>query len=135
MKKLLTLLSASGVATLITASSALAQAFPTTLVGTWSVRANNTDLTLTVQSQSSDSPCAQITGTLYGSAGPIVGYYCPATGLVSFELNAGSAGATYQVYFGQASWAGTETEITGNFTSYDGGNGNGAFSFSAQNPG
>lgn len=132
MKKLLTLLSASGVATLITASSALAQAFPTTLVGTWSVRANNTDLTLIVQSQSSDSPCAQITGTMGGSTGPIVGYYCPATGVVSFLLNSGSGGATYQVYFGQASSPGSQTQITGNFTSFDGGNGNGAFSFSAQ---
>jgi hypothetical protein len=136
MKKLLTLLSASGVATLITAGSALAQAFPTTVVGTWTIRANDTlPFTFTVQSQSSDSPCALINGLMGAPNDTIVGYYCPATGAVSFLRNSSNTGATYQVFTGQVSWASSQTQMTGNFSNYAGGNNTGAFSFSAQYPG
>jgi hypothetical protein len=135
MKKLLTLLSASGVATLITAGSALAQAFPTTVVGTWTIRANDTlPFTFTVQSESSDSPCALINGVI-GGPDALVGYYCPATGAVSFLRNSANTGATFQVFTGQVSWVGSQTQMTGNFSNYAGGNNNGAFSFSAQYPG
>jgi len=136
MKKLLTLLSASGIATLITAGSALAQGYPTTVVGTWTIRANDTlPFTFTVQAQSSDSPCALITGVMGAPNDSIVGYYCPANGGVSFLRNSSNTGATYQVFTGQLSWGGSETYMTGTFTNYAGGNNTGAFSFSAQYPG
>jgi len=134
MKKLLTLLSASGVATVLTAGAALAQAYPANVVGTWTIRANDTlPFTFTVQSQSSDSPCALIAGVLGAPNDTITGYYCPATGAVSFLRNSASNGATYQVYLGQVSWAGSETYMTGNFSNYGGSN-TGAFSFSASIP-
>jgi len=135
MKKLLTLLSASGVATLFIAGSALAQTFPATVVGTWTIRANDTlPFTFTVQNQSSDSPCALIGGVI-GGPDALVGYYCPATGAVSFLRNSANTGATFQVFTGQVSWAGTTNQMTGNFTNYAGGDNTGAFSFSASIPG
>jgi hypothetical protein len=123
-------------ATLISGGSALAQAYPTSVVGTWTIRANNTlPFTFTVQSQSADSPCAVIAGVMGSPNDPIAGYYCPATGQVSFLRNSASTGATYQVFTGEVSWVGSPTLMTGNFSNYAGGNNNGAFSFSASNPG
>jgi hypothetical protein len=130
MNKFLTRLAAAGFATLLTAGSALAQAYPTSVIDNWGMRANNTLLSLNITNQSSDSPCAQITGTL--GSNPIVGYYCPASGLIGFEVNSVSNGATFQVYSGQMSYAseGTyPTQMTGNFSAYEGGNNTGAYSF------
>jgi hypothetical protein len=139
MKKLLTLLSASGIATVLTAGAAMAQAYPTSLIGTWAIVANNTQgLTFTVQAQSSDSPCAQITGVLGDTNDIVLGYYCPATGAVSFERNASDTGVTFQVYTGSLSTTGSTLRMTGSFSDYDNvdGNGNdvGAYSFSATLP-
>jgi hypothetical protein len=134
MKKLLALLAASSITTVMSAGAAMAQSYPASVVGTWTIVANDTQaFTFTVQSQSSDSPCAQITGVIGAPNDGLAGYYCPATGAVSFLRNSSNSGATYQVYNGQLSFAGTETYLTGSFTNY-GGNNTGAFSFSAQLP-
>jgi hypothetical protein len=90
-----------------------------------------------VQSQSSDSPCAQITGVIGVPNDPITRYYCPATGAVRFLRNSASTGATYQVSLGQVSWAGSngvETQMTSSFSNYASGNNTGAFSFAASLP-
>jgi hypothetical protein len=117
----------------------MAQAYPTSLIGTWAIVANNTQgLTFTVQAQSSDSPCAQITGVLGDTNDIVLGYYCPATGAVSFERNASDTGVTFQVYTGSLSTTGSTLRMTGSFSDYDNvdGNGNdvGAYSFSATLP-
>jgi hypothetical protein len=136
MNKTLALLFASGVASVIGAGSASANTYPTSVVGTWNIRANDSQVfTFTVKNQSSDNPCAQITGVLGAPNDPIVGYYCRATGLFSFERNSASTGATFQVFTGQASWAGNSsipTRITGNFSNYAGGDNTGAFAFTAE---
>jgi len=141
MRKFLTLCSVAGISSLIAAGSALAAAYPTSVLGTWTIRANDTQpFTFTVQTQSSDAPCAVITGVLGAPNDTIAGYYCPATGLVSFERNSSNPtvlGGTFQIFSGQASWAGSgniTTQITGNFTNYGGGDNTGAFSFSAYLP-
>jgi hypothetical protein len=138
MSKIFALLTASGVASLIAAGPALAQSFPTSVVGTWTIRANDTELfTFTVASQSSDTPCAQITGTIGAPSDALVGYYCPATGAVSFLRDSSNTGATYQVFSGQVSWAGSgnpDTQMTGNFSNYAGGDNTGAFAFTAALP-
>jgi hypothetical protein len=137
MKKFFALLSASAIATVMTAGAAMAQTYPTSIVGTWTIYANNTQaFTFTVQAQSSDSPCAQITGTFSNDI--LLGYYCPATGAVSFERNASNSGVTFQVYTGSVSWAGSTTYLTGSFANYDdvdsNGNDVGAYAFSATLP-
>ena len=138
MNKYLALLSAAAIGTLLTAGAALAQTYPTSVVGQWTIRANDTQpFTFTVQQQSSDSPCAQITGIMGAPNDAIAGYYCPATGQVSFLRNSSNTGATYQVFTGQTSWAGSgdvQTQMTGNFSNYAGGDDTGAFSFMAALP-
>ncbi len=135
MKKFLALLSASGIATVMSAGAAFAQSYPTSIVGSWTILANNTQTTFTVQAQSSTSPCAQITGVLGATNDTLLGYYCPATGAVSFERNASDTGVTFQVFTGSLSWTGTTTQMTGSFANYDdvdnSGNDVGAYSFSA----
>jgi len=137
MKKFLSLLSASSIATLITTGAALAQTYQANVLGTWSIRANDTQVfTFTVSGESSDAPCAYINGVMGAPNDPIEGYYCPATGQVSFLRNSVSGGGTYQVYTGQLSWAGNsdiETQMTGSFTNY-GGTNTGAFAFTAALP-
>jgi hypothetical protein len=132
MKKLLTLLCASGIATVMAAGAAMAQSYPASLLGTWTILANNThDFTFTVQSQSSDTPCAQITGVLGAPNDLLLGYYCPATGAVSFERNASTSDVTFQVYTGSVSTTGSTLQMTGGFSNYSGGSDTGAYSFSA----
>jgi hypothetical protein len=140
MKHLLTLLCAFGIVTTMAAGAAQAQSYPTSLVGTWTILANNTQpFTFTVQAQSSGSPCAQITGVLGATNDTLLGYYCPATGVVSFERNASATGVTFQVYNGALSTEGSTLYMTGNFSNYDNvddnGNDVGAYSFEATIPG
>jgi hypothetical protein len=104
-------------------------------VGTWTIRANDTaPFTFTVSSQSSDAPCALIGGLMGAPNDTIVGYYCPATGSVSFLRNSSSTGATYQVFTGELSYTGTTTYMTGSFSNFAGGNDTGSFGFTASAP-
>jgi hypothetical protein len=136
MKKLLSLFAAAGAASIIAAGSAMAQSYPANIDGTWTILANNTQaFTFTVQSQSSDSPCALITGVIGAPNDTLIGYYCPATGAVSFLRNSAASGATFQVFTGAVSWAGSQNQMTGNFSNYSSGSDVGAFSFSATIPG
>jgi hypothetical protein len=139
MKKFFALLCASGIATVMAGGAAFAQSYPASLVGTWTIVANNTQpFSFTVQAQSSDSPCAQITGVLGDSNDILLGYYCPATGVVSFERNASDSDVTFQVYSGALSTTGSTLYMTGSFANYDdvdnNGNDVGAYSFSATLP-
>ena len=117
---------------LLSAGAAMAQSYPANVVGTWSIRANTTDLfTVTVNAQSADTPCAAITGVMGAPNDTITGYYCPATGGISFLRNSAQTGATYQVYTGQLSWTGKETYMNGWFSNYAGSGNTGGYSFTA----
>jgi len=132
MKKPLQCLAAAAAMTLVAGGAAMAQAYPTGIVGTWTIKANNTHpFTFTVSSQSTDSPCAQIAGTM--STDTIAGYYCPTTGAVSFLRNSGSSGATFQVFTGNLSSAAKKTYLTGSFSNFAGGDDTGSYGFMAYN--
>jgi hypothetical protein len=135
MNKTFQSLAAAAAMTLF-ASGAMAQTYPTSVVGTWTIRANDTQpFTVTISSQSSDAPCALIGGVMGAPNDTVVGYYCPATGGVSFLRNSSSSGATYQVFTGQLSWTGTLTYMTGSFSNFAGGNDTGSYGFTASAPG
>jgi hypothetical protein len=135
MKKALQCFAAAAAMTLIAAGGAMAQTYPTSIVGTWTIRANDTQpFTFTVSSQSSDAPCALIGGLMGAPNDTIVGYYCPATGGVSFLRNSSNTGATYQVFTGGLSWTGSKTYMTGSFSNFAGGNDTGSFGFTASTP-
>jgi hypothetical protein len=132
MKKALQTLAAAAVITLIAGGAAMAQTYPTSIVGTWTIRANDTlPFTFTVSSQSSDTPCAAISGLMGAPNDTITGYYCPATGGVSFLRNSSNTGATYQVFTGALSWTGSKTHMTGSFSNFAGGNDTGSYGFAA----
>ncbi len=139
MTRFRTLLSGVSLAMLCGAAPALAQDFPPTLIGTWVMRANNSQfIAVNVNNQGTTGTCPRITGTLgpNNTAGdPVVGYYCPATGLVSFLRTSANTGATFQVFTGQLTELSTtlEEQLMGTFLSFAGGNNNGAFSFTAVN--
>ncbi len=138
MAKCVTFLSAATAGLLLAAGAASAQSFPAAIIGQWTIRANNTQpFTFSVQAQSSDTPCAQITGLFGAPNDPIIGYYCPLTGVVSFLRNSAQTGATYQVFSGQVSWKGTggaPTRMAGSFTNYAGSGDTGAYGFTASLP-
>ena len=136
MKKTLQCFAAAAATTLIAGGAAIAQTYPTSIVGTWTIRANDTaPFTFTVSSQSSDAPCAAISGSMGAPNDTIAGYYCPATGGVSFLRNSSQTGATYQVFTGNLSWTGANTYMTGSFSNFAGGNDTGSFGFTASVPG
>lgn len=135
MKKALLGLAAVTAITLAAGGAAVAQTYPTSVVGTWTIRANDTlPFTFSVSSQSSDTPCARINGLMGAPNDPIVGYYCPATGSVSFLRDSSNTGATYQVFTGQLSWTGTKSYMTGSFSNFSGGNDTGSYGFTASAP-
>jgi hypothetical protein len=121
--------------TMLSIGAANAQTYPASVTGSWTMRANDTlPFTFTVNSQSSDAPCALINGQL-SSGDTITGYYCPATGGVSFLRNSASTGATFQVFSGQVSWAGSPSYMTGSFSNFAGGNNTGSYGFTAYTSG
>jgi hypothetical protein len=60
------------------ANIAMADGWPVSVVGTWSVLANQSAGTLSITSQGATGNCRSITGTILGK--PIVGFYCPFSG-------------------------------------------------------
>jgi hypothetical protein len=132
MNNLFRTIAAAAAMTTFVAGAAMAQSYPESIVGTWTIRANDTlPFTFTVSSQSSDAPCAVISGLMGAPNDTIAGYYCPATGEVSFLRNSSNTGATYQVFTGNLSWTGGSSYMTGSFSNFAGGNDTGAYGFTA----
>jgi len=97
--------------------SQTAAAWPSSVVGTWNVRANQSLGTMNITSQSSGAgPCQQILGTILGF--PLQGFYCPATGRIQF-LRKNALNDTFQVYSANLTSTGATNFMGGSFSSYD----------------
>jgi hypothetical protein len=72
---------------------------PASVVGNWSVIANQTAgvLVITIQTPAPDT-CRRIAGTIYGN--PIEGFYCPTTGRIHFVRKNAATNDTIQSYLG-----------------------------------
>ncbi len=121
MKKLLLGISLASIA--FGTNIALADGWPTSVVGTWSVTANHATGKLVITTQGSGD-CQPISGTIFGNS--ILGFYCPQSGRIHFlrTLN----GATTQDYTGNLSqvlaelpllMAGTFASDEGSFGEYN----------------
>ena len=82
---LLTACAAIGLGT----GSAHANGWPTSVVGSWNVQANQSALVLRISTQAAGSGCVAITGTITdlasgGQSNNIQGFFCPLSGRVSF---------------------------------------------------
>ena len=95
------------------ANIAMADGWPVSVVGNWSVLANQSAGTLSITSQGATGNCRSITGTILGN--PIVGFYCPFSGRIHFLRNSGAT--TFQDYTGNLSQVGTVLHMGGIFAS------------------
>jgi hypothetical protein len=97
------------------ANVAMADGWPGSVVGNWSVLGNQSPGTLSIASQASTGLCRAISGTIYGN--PIQGFYCPYSGRIHFVRKSAQTNDTYQVWTGNLSQAGTVNRMGGTFTS------------------
>jgi hypothetical protein len=80
---------------------ALADGWPPSVVGTWTVTANHSNGTLLITSESSVGDCRFISGDVFSN--PMHGFYCPQSGRIHFLRTV--SGATIQDYTGNLSQA------------------------------
>jgi hypothetical protein len=100
------------------ACAALADGWPPSVIGNWSVEANNALGQLLITSQGPVGQCRPIAGTIFGN--PIQGFYCPGSGRISFLRKIASTNDTFQVYSGNLSQQlfATPLRIGGSFSSF-----------------
>ena len=107
------------VAVAMSSTCALAASpYPSTVVGSWTMSANQSSLTLTITRQSGPAACKEIVGTLDDSVNglsDIEGFYCPDSGRISFLREATTNKRTYQTFTGNTSYPGSTTYMAGIF--------------------
>lgn len=102
---------------LLWASAAYADGWPTTVQGNWSVVANQSSGTLSITQPSSTLNCKPISGYIFSTSSTIQGFYCPASGRISFARR-NSSGVPFQYYEGNLSQTGNILRIGGSFASF-----------------
>jgi hypothetical protein len=95
------------------ANTAMADGWPLSVLGNWSVLANQSAGTLSITSQGSIGDCRPITGTIFGNT--MVGFYCPFSGRIHVLRNSGAT--TIQDYTANVSQAGPVLHMGGTFAS------------------
>ena len=109
------------------ANVALADGWPVSIVGNWSIIGNQHVGSLFIATQAAVGNCRRITGTIYPGtvvAHPIEGFYCPFSGRLQFVRkqptqinNAPPSNDTLQVWTGNVSQDGLVDRMGGTFTS------------------
>jgi hypothetical protein len=98
---------AAGIGVALSFGAAHASSWPASVVGTWNMLANQNSPVLTITSQGNSGKCQPISGTLVDSAtdanDDIAGFYCPASGRISFLRIIPSNNETFQVFIGNLS--------------------------------
>ena len=90
-------------------------AFPKSVVGTWNMVANQTELILVISTQGATGVCRLITGTLTPAATNIQGFYCPSSGIISFLRKDPVNNDTFQVFKGNAHITTATDRLSGAF--------------------
>ncbi len=94
---------------------ALADGWPASVAGTWSVLGNQSSGLLVITSQGGTGNCRPIAGTIYGNS--IQGFYCPFSGRIHFLRKLPGTNTTFQVWAGNLSQLGTPLHTGGVFSS------------------
>lgn len=97
------------------ANFAMADGWPISVVGNWSIIGNQSIGTLSIATQSSTGHCRRITGAVF--VDPIEGFYCPFSGRIQFVRKALFNNDTKQVWTGNVSQDGAVDRMGGTFTS------------------
>lgn len=114
---------------LLWASAAYADGWPASVQGNWSVVANQSSGTLSITQPSSSLNCKPISGYIFATSSTIQGFYCPASGRISFARR-NSSGVPYQYYQGNLSQTGNTLRIGGSFAVFNSSGGSlGEYSF------
>ncbi len=104
MKNYIRLLAFAG--SIAAAAPAMAAQYPASVVGgPWTWSANQSNVVVTITSQTGSGVCQQILGTMQAAGtsnvADLQGYYCPSTGRISMLRKDHPSQATYQVWSGQ----------------------------------
>jgi hypothetical protein len=104
---------------------AAAATWPPSIIGTWHMVANHTDVTVVISTRTTSGECDLIDGVMYDLGKPLKpiprfdglhGTYCPGSGEIIFRRTRAGSHTTYQVYTGNFSqyqppfpvqWSGT----------------------------
>lgn len=114
----------------VDAAPAVADGWPLSVVGTWSVLGNFSPGVLSISAQDNSGQCQFITGTIYGD--PVQGFYCPGSGRIQLIRKRRDNNDTVQVWTGNLSQASSTLHMAGTFTAVDNGGGSlGEYSFNA----
>jgi len=115
----------------IAANTALADGWPMSVVGTYSVLGNQHAGTLRITSQGASGLCRRIVGSIYNYE-PIEGFYCPYSGRIHFVRKSAANNDTTQVWTGNLSQAGPVLRVGGTFTAVNAAGGSlGEYNFNA----
>jgi hypothetical protein len=96
---------ATALAALLTSGTCFAQTPPSTVLGTWTGWADQTQVKILIRSQGSVGVCRAITGVMAniappGGASNVQGFYCPTTGRISFLRKDTKTNDSFQSYLG-----------------------------------
>ena len=118
-KSFIAILAVATMAVGLFAGSAMANIYPSSVVGTWNALSNQSDLTITISNQASSGNCRAILGIIddltNGGTSNLVGFYCPGTGRFNFVRNDPTSGTTVQDYSGDVSITGSHLYMGGFF--------------------
>lgn len=99
---------------IVFSQAAFADGWPTSVVGNWSVNADNYTGILSITNQATTGNCRRISGTIFGESS--TGFYCPYSGRINFIRKHSNFD---QVYSANISENGSPVRISGLFTDYD----------------
>ncbi len=102
------------------ANNAMADGWPLSVLGNWSIIGNQHVGTLSITAQAAAGNCRRISGIVYPGtpvAHPIEGFYCPFSGRIQFVRKQPASNDTLQVWTGNVSQDGVVDRMGGTFTS------------------
>ena len=115
---------------------AMMASWPPSIVGTWQGVANQSNVKLIITNQGPTGTCKSISGTLSnvpsGGESYVQGFYCPATGRVSFVRKDVKSNDTFQSYSANVSDVGPELRIAGTFAELNMANHLGEYNFAVE---
>ena len=97
-------------------------AHPPSIAGVWNAIGNTAGGALAINQFASAAVCKPITGSMFGVANAVQGYYCPVTGRIVFARRAliGGVLTPIQFYEGHVSRDGVIDRMSGSFAVFNG---------------
>lgn len=95
---------------------------PPSAIGSWRGVANQTAVLIVITGQAGNAACKSIGGTMQnlpsGGASNILGWYCPATGRISFQRMSLANNDALQAYVGNIGDDAATDRMAGTFSAY-----------------